>query len=141
MLVLDAVAAGAAAITILVLDAKAGAAQRRALKRVLKKVQIIHGTVHCYGNPAYAMVAVEASPLSAAYSDSLSETAGACGLRDEAIQNYAKYSKCGESWWYVLEWKDEEPGDKTRYIHCITRRILEEQRRKRMCSGEAGVES
>ena len=117
------------AIIILLLDARAEAAQRRAIERVLKKVQLIHETVHCYGNPAYAMVAVEASPLSAAYSDSLYETAGACCLRDEAIQNYAKYSKCGQvhpSWLYVSEWNDEEPGDKTRYIPGIIRRMRDE---------------
>ena len=61
------------------------------------------------------MFAVEASPLSAAYSDSLYETAAACGLRDETIQHHAKYSKGGKSWLYVSEWKDDEPGDKSRH--------------------------
>ena len=79
--------------------------QIRAFERVQKKAHVIDGTVHCYGDPACAMFAVEVSPLSAAYSDSLDETAGACGLRDEAIQRHAKYSKGGRSWFYVSEWK------------------------------------
>ena len=103
------------AIIIVLRDLQNEAAQRRALERRLKKVQVIHDTIHCYGNPACAMVAVEASPLSAVYSDSLYETAGACGLRDEAIQKYAKYSKCGQSWLYVSEWKDDKPGDKSHH--------------------------
>ena len=127
-------------------------AQKRAFERVQKKAHVIDKTVHCYGDPAYAMFAVEVSPLSAAYSDSLYETAGACGLRDEAIQHHAKYSKGGRSWLYVSEWKDDEPGDKLRYIPGILRRMVEElrqlstaynreHRRKQMSSGEAGVES
>ena len=114
------------AIIILLLESREEAAQQRALEIVLKKAHLIDETVHCYRNPAYATFAVEASPLSAAYSDSLHETAGACSLRDEALRNYAKYSKCGKSWEYVSEWKDEQPGDKSRYVHFIFRRLLEE---------------
>ena len=81
-----------------------------------KKAHVIDQMVHCYGNPAYATLAAEAAPLSAAYSDSLYETAGACSLRDEAIKHYAKYSKDGKSWLYVSEWEDDEPGNKGCYI-------------------------
>ena len=100
--------------------------QIRAFERVQKKAHVIDGTVHCYGDPACAMFAVEVSPLSAAYSDSLDETAGACGLRDEAIQRHAKYSKGGRSWFYVSEWKDDVPGDKFRYLPSVIRRMVEE---------------
>ena len=84
-----------------------------------KKAHVIDQMVHCYGNLAYATLATEAAPLSAAYSDSLYETAGACGLRDEAIKHYAKYSKGGKSWLYVSEWEDDEPGDKGHHIICL----------------------
>ena len=79
--------------------------------------------VHCYGNPAYATFATEAAPLSAAYSDSLYEAAGACGLRDEAVKHHAKYSKGGKSWLYVSEWEDDKPGDKGRHIPCVLYRL------------------
>ena len=105
------------AIIILLLESRQEAAQQSALVMLLKKAHLIDETVHCYRNPAYATFAVEASPLSAAYSDSLHETAGACGLRDEAIQNYAKYSKCGKSWEYISEWKDDKPGDKPHHYY------------------------
>ena len=121
--------------------------KKKAFERVQKKAHIIDETVHCYRDPAHAMFAVEVSPLSAAYSDSLYETAGACGLRDEAIQHHAKYSKGGKSRLYVSECEDDEPGDKSRYYtwgllsHERVNHIPGEMKGNGVRSSQASIES
>lgn len=50
-----------------------------------KKAHVIDDMIHCYGDPAQAKLAVEASTFSAAYSDALYEIASVCAWQGEAV--------------------------------------------------------